>query len=333
MRRGGAPLARILQLASTFLLLANACEGEGTDHPEQPLVLATSVKPNQLALNKHTLCWSAWHLWTLGRTEQAIFCLGLARAGENDAFKLTDVLSRFSDLVLDEDNVYWSDNDHRDIDLATGSVMRRPLPDGPNETLSTQSPGTSVVGDLMVLDGHLYYRGGSLLRRVPVQGGPAEDLVTMAGPSIWFTSHGDHIYWVERGGAGRSIRRLDTGTRQTETIVEDTVIGPLSADDRNVYWTKGGATLGEDVIMKKSLSGGPAEVLVGGQKDPFFHVSDGRFLYWAERLTQKIWKVPIDGGQPILLTHYGRHPSHLVIDDQFVYWGDLMTGELLRLPR
>ena len=151
-------------------------------------------------------------------------------------------------------------------------------------------------------------------------------------PSIWLVSHGDHIYWVEVGGLGQVIRRIHAGTGQTEMIAEDTLIGPLSVDDRNVYWTKG-VNVGEDLIMKKSLSGRPAEVLVGGQKDPFFHVSDGRFLYWAERLAQKIWKVPVDGGQPILLTHYGRHPSHLVIDDQFVYWGDLMTGELLRLPR
>ena len=316
-----------------FMLLLPSCEGQGADAVARPTVLATSARPDQLAVNKNTLCWSSWHLRSLGPTNQSIFCLPLAEASDELALKVFDSRSRFSDFTLDDESVYWSDNDTENIDIATGSVMRRPLPDGPKETLSTQSSGRAVVGDLVVLNGYLYYRAGSLLRRVPVQGGPAEDLVTMAGPSIWFTSHGDHVYWVERGSAGRSIRRLHTGTLQTETIVEDTIIGPLSADDRNVYWTKGGANLGEDLIMKKSLSGGSAEVLVGGQKDPFFHVSDGRFLYWAERLTQKIWKVPIDGGEPILLTHYGRHPSHLVIDDQFVYWGDLMTGELLRLPR
>jgi hypothetical protein len=125
-----------------------------------------------------------------------------------------------------------------------------------------------------------------------------------------------------RDGSGDSDAGCDSGDPAIACVVGvDGIyeIGTaLAVDDDNVYWTKQGQTVSEDLIIATPRTGGKTVTVARATAEAL--ASDGANVYWgAEAPVAGIFRAPVGGGNVTMLAA-ARLPMCIALDETNVYW-------------
>lgn len=182
--------------------------------------------------------------------------------------------------------------------------------------LDTHDSSPYIAG---VVDGYVYYWGGTTLRRVALSGGEAEEVGPVSGRPflrgkdllVWFEQEGD-----ASDGPYRIVRAPLTDPADTTTLATNVpVVYGLMADDEYAYWS-GDAT----DVFRVLLTGGDPEVFIPGAQPTGSLIHDGYF-WWLDFQTKSLNRIGLEGGTPERLTDI-HHGGTMAGEGDGVYWAD-----------
>ncbi len=263
-----------------------------------------------------------------------------------------------SDLVLAGDSVYTLSKDN-------GLILKVAKTGGAPTGLAVGE--ITAESDLAASDQYLYWTQAepqgnscdpppdptSVIRRMTLAGGTAEDFVTMERGELTLTTNGNYLYWISRVGTnvtcsfkGGAKRRLHTGGA-IESFITDRNLERITIAGDNIYiahllrfsprprygWTRiKKSTL--EVVHQYASEGGYLE---GGEI-----VSDGTFLYRADVSFDQFSEGPAPAGslmaigendfndQGMALLPHTYH-SQVAFDGSELYAS--FDGNIVALPR
>lgn len=140
-------------------------------------------------------------------------------------------------LAVDATNVYW-------VDLASGTLTKKPLAGGPAVTLALVSPyTTSLALDSAAVPGenavNAYWTEtdtGSV-KTVPVAGGATVTLASGSGTPYSVAADSTAIYWVNAEPVNGTVVKLSYGESTPITLASNQDDPEFIAlDSTNVYW-------------------------------------------------------------------------------------------------
>ncbi len=144
-------------------------------------------------------------------------------------------------FVADDQHVYWAS-----VSVDPGSaIMSCPVGGGAATVLAeaVKPSGITIAGPF------LYWAEGALsltpdhptaaIRRVPIEGGDAVDVVTTPELPGRLASDESHLYWADN--AARLVRKANLDGRDIVTLGSEGVTGPggLAVSGGTVYWSNG----------------------------------------------------------------------------------------------
>jgi hypothetical protein len=181
--------------------------------------------------------------------------------------------------------------------------------------------------------GYLYFKDEGLLRRVPITGGPAEDVMSWNVQSWTFVIRNSSVIWVESAFGGKtrllqaSIGSADAGA---PTVLVDNIDPPdtILSDGQALYWDVLNSTNGG--IHKLTLANSKLETLVP-DAGPTGMVLQGTYLYWNDSSTEEMKRIPVAGGtaESVAQILWG---GAMAADDLNIYWNDDSDGVVMRWP-
>ena len=127
-----------------------------------------------------------------------------------------------------------------------------------------------------------------------------------------------------RDGSGDSDAGCDSGDPANACIAGVDGIyevgTALAVDDDNVYWTKEGQVVSEDLIVATPRTGGNTITVARATADALS--SDGTNVYWGSgEPVAGIFRAPVGGGDVTMLAAAGL-PMCIALDETNVYWTD-----------
>lgn len=141
----------------------------------------------------------------------------------------------------------------------------------------------------------------------------------------------DHVYWVERGGAGAVRRTAKTGG-PVETLA--TGAAPYAyfcaVDGAHLYWTE----FDTGRLRRVPRAGGAVETWADGLGNPGQVAVHGGFVYWVEYAGNAVRRRAVAGGVVETLAADLEGPQGLAVDDEAVFWTEFSDPpRLKRLDR
>lgn len=220
-------------------------------------------------------------------------------------------------VAVDASYVYWASN-------TAGAVVRVPVTGGQPAALTTICGGRAWVA----IDSRSVYCA------VPGSGGPGSGIIgrtalfgsepTMiaSGMSINQLAVGrDAVYWTTTRGEVMTVG-LEGGSPTTLAAINGNATS-LAVDDANVYWVNllGGVSLTVTVLKVAASGGDPVELArFEGTQGPSNLALDGTYVYWADRNTGAVVKVPVAGGPSEVVFTMGTQATSVAVDASGVYW-------------
>jgi hypothetical protein len=199
-------------------------------------------------------------------------------------------------LVQSTGNLYWTshyyDGQHNQLSVWRTGKTASP---GDERALWQENAGTSdrfgaltyanVAGTWYGYFIDNYWAGAlggpgnrvSVIKRVPLAGGPAVALRTTNNPLLAYTqlpgvvgqndlvTDGAYLYWAD----SQAIRRMPIGGGAVSTLANGTALGHVALDDSYVYYSSG------TTIRRVPKSGGASTILVSGYTVTALQVTPG----------------------------------------------------------
>jgi hypothetical protein len=250
----------------------------------------------------------------------AIACTVLAGTASS-AFGETEVLveglSEPSDLVLDDEHLYWTNR-------GDGSLMLKPKAGGDAAVLVADQ---DRIGRVVVDETHVYWTAGPQILKMPKAGGDSvllaeSEMRERRGPSgiavddsrvywtLYFESDGfvmavnkqggdperlasgqdgaffivaqsNHVYWSNHAGQGKQVMHFDLANRDLSVVAKDQYNPTwVAVDEHSVYWTNLRRKRG--AIMRAGIDGGGVEEFAGQLGGPSVVALDENQVYWTD---------------------------------------------------
>jgi hypothetical protein len=233
------------------------------------------------------------------------------------------------DVVIDANNVYWTDNI---------GVFERPLAGGTTVNLTATGGGGGQPFGLAVDATSVYWSDqvrGQVYRAAIGGGTPGNSACpacTWSQPNQ-IAVNATTLYVVDEG-AGQIVAVNTQGT-PAMTPLYTGLAQPtdVALDSTSVYWTE----LGSGVIAKGPLVGLPGnEIVLARSARPDRIILAGGFAFFLDEQTG-LRRVPIEGGSPaITVESFLTNPlangyGQLAGDADAVYYHDA-SGSLMKLP-
>jgi hypothetical protein len=218
----------------------------------------------------------------------------VATKGDADTLVTTSIAA--NGLVVGPGGVYWT-NDLAEVchspfvDLMPpkvdascgGDALVPPVDGGAGTTPNHLSINTTDV--------YLAVTELGQIRMTPIKGGKSERIVKgNAGQRLVFASDEDLVWSfnTDSKDSGTLTRSLPDGG-EAAVIATSEPIQAILIDGSNIYFS---TSAGGGRIAKVAREGGPITVLACDTHQPSAFAVDGTFLYWGDRYTAGIWKVP-----------------------------------------
>jgi len=209
---------------------------------------------------------------------------------------------------------------------AYGSEDRRgiysvPTSGGAPTQLANALVSASAACKLVATDGaHVYYVNGSMLERVPVTGGPTEELApaTAADSDARCVALDEtSVFWLGKpsgqGGVSAGLMRMPKQGGPVSTVALPEVVSFVIRGDVAYLGTN------NEVMAVPKLGGTPvvlAGQLVYGTRSVD---SDGAFVYVGDHVEDSVFRVSVEGGAPETLAS-DQAPYGLLVDGSILLW-------------
>jgi hypothetical protein len=217
------------------------------------------------------------------------------------------------EIVVDALRAYWVEGGIYGTVEGYGRILTLPLAGGSPSSIADSGPGKLPA--FAVDDTHVYFANKWTVKRVPLDGGPVEQLGRGYFNIDQLVTDGSHVYWVETPQA--IVYRVSVNGGPVTLVGAG--LGPsatLDLDATNVYWVDH-----YDTIRKAPKAGGATVVLAGPL--PFFSeiVTDGIDVHFVEDDSGAAGRIPVGGGatSPTTGTEV-RSQVSLALDQQDLYW-------------
>jgi hypothetical protein len=243
-------------------------------------------------------------------------------------------------VVVTEDSVYWVTSGPASLpyqypsnltSVPPGRVRKRSRAGG--TTAETLFEGGSPCG-LAVVGARVFWvdRGDPELDQsngtVRVHDGAVSTLVTGEAAPTGLVADDEFLYWTRFGtkalaytdGAvvrarqdGSEVTVLATGALQANTLVQDSSWLYLTGSQR-VYRVKKDGSTGLVAITKDADAGGAMDF------DFDELATDGKHVYWANRVPGWVQRLPVGGGVSELIAEGQVIPHLVALDDEYLYF-------------
>lgn len=274
-----------------------------------PVVIASSTRPDQIAVSKTDL------YWVDGGNN------GLVKKSKNGGpavllFHVSLAQDFVNDVAADDTGVYFA---------TTYGIMRIDNSGGKPIVLAS----TTIHNWKLALDQTSVYwigdtgseKKGSSLMKVSKSGGAFITLVSdifASGLAIDSTN----VYWSEELSYG--ISKIGKNGGESSRIAKWIVgVSDIAVDETSIY------AAGPAGPMKIDKATDTLRTLVPTQSHRAYRIAvDATSVYWT---TGDIMKVSKSGGQPVILAADRETSGNLVVDDTSVYWTELKRGLVMRV--
>lgn len=207
------------------------------------------------------------------------------------------------------------------------TIFAVPATGGTPETFHQES---SILYSMTADASHLYWSQLPLMpmarpqiRRRPFAGGPAQDVVTLAGDvSGEIAVAGNDVFYALFDGVQYTIEKVATsgGTPVALAVTPDRPLS-LAVDAGAVYW------LDATSIRTVPITGGtPVTVHTGLQSPVDLVVAAGQYLLWTENaccpVTGRVMRVPISGGTAVEIAAAPDAPRRMFVHGDEVLWAE-----------
>jgi hypothetical protein len=189
---------------------------------------------------------------------------------------------------------------------------------------------------------HLYFAAAAenAVRRVPVQGGPAELLTLDATLDSNIALDDTYVYFMTgygtNGGVGRAPKTgVPDGGTSTTIATATFPVAFLAIDAANVYWTagrfSGGPIQGGVYLSPKTVDGGLGVKVTAGSivAETTSVAVDDANLYFSNVAGRIFWLTKGPNGTGGLLASSQAGATGLLADGKRVYWANRGTGSIL----
>jgi len=230
---------------------------------------------------------------------------------------LVEELFEPSDLVLDDDHLYWTNR-------GDGSLLRKSKAGEDGKTLVANQ---DRIGRVVVDETHVYWTAGPLIMKmskaggdavvlaesemrerrgpsgiavddsrvywtlyfetdgvvmaVDKQGGNPERLATGQNGAFFIVVQSNQVYWSNHSGPGQRVMHFDLTNRDL-SIVAENQYNPtwIAVDEHSIYWTNLRRKRG--AVMRARKSDVHVEEFAGEQAGPSVVVLDDAYVYWSD---------------------------------------------------
>lgn len=226
-------------------------------------------------------------------------------------------------MAVDDTSVYFAD--------ATG-LKKVSIQGGVVETLATQL-ATGTVSALAT-DGEFVYwlsrRRSPIVRKIPVGGGPIEDLMSVGSSQRYASSRlvleNGYLYWVEYASSippAGAIMKLSVLGGPAITLVSDLSIGDVAVAGADLYFTEAGYP---DTVRKISIDGGQISTLAA-ISDGSSLAADNGSVYWVN-----FFQLGTASGGTQRWLAAGPEGFAIAVDQDGIYWMEY-PGEIVKIDR
>ena len=244
-----------------------------------------------------------------------------------------------------------------------GWLERVPTAGGAQEFLHKNASGTG--GPIVLDQTNLFWNDNSNMMRGTLDGVTTWVINTQVGSLSSLASDALYLYWASDGSVMRALKsNLPVALASNQGL-----IGNLTIDTQNVYWTvgteirttpiKGGAvttivsnlpsasalavdaqsvywTDAVGTVNKAPLGGGAAQTLVGGQTTPVQIAVDASHIYWLSMGVSNdgtVMRANLDGSKPTTLVAGLAQPNRMVTDAKTLYWENKGDGGIWKIAK
>lgn len=228
-------------------------------------------------------------------------------------------------IAVDDNNVYFAD--------ASG-LKKASLHGGIVELLAAELEIGTVSA--LTADGQFVYllsgRRNPIVRRIPVNGGPIEDVTSPASvtrhASGKFILNNGYFYWIEHSytaPANDAIMKASVSGGQALAVVSGTSLGDMDVANGFIYFIEGGFP---NAVRKISVDGG-LPITLGGAHDGAALAVEGASAYWIDFFD--LDTVSVSGGsQRMIMANAGG--IALALSSTAIYWMDY-EGNIVTIDR
>lgn len=219
--------------------------------------------------------------------------------------------------------------------VAAGALYVADKRVGPALVLTVDRRGASF--DALAIDGTTAFIATSDARimSIPVSGGTAAIVATVAAPATTIAASGNHVYFATSDGALARVAKTGGDIEPLATITG--AIRGLEADDVAVYVATGAAEETPAGIVRVPLDGSAVTVLAAGA-EPCAMIRDGRRLFWtsiaaaSEDGTKagkgEVKRLSLEGGEAATVASGAFSACAIAADKDSLYFATTIAGAL-----
>ena len=267
---------------------------------------------------------------------------GVYRVSKNGGAVETIAATTAGSVAVDDRFVYWGEGDPN----AQTTLRRRAKLGGETVTLGSSASRTGIASD----GAYVYWGSGcgetdsGTIRRVPIDGGPSQDLAS--GQCTWQLALADDgsLYWLvgwlaKAPGAGHvsMVRRMERGGGPiVDLLVVDRQIEAFAISRGKIAWVTSDSAYELWQSQCEAPGACTSVQLDGGVPGTWgnFGVGDGTAWYWTSDSALRsgnLMFVPQDGAKARSLG--ALLGGVLAVDDERVYGLTTWTGEVFAFAK
>lgn len=183
----------------------------------------------------------------------------------------------------------------------------------------------SLAQDEIWLYGAGSFAGGTGIARLK-KADPKDvhPLAYASSPAHFLVARGADLYWTEDRGLGHIVKPADNAADPSKGDTTEPFflsVNPpdgLAVDDNFVYWTQ--AQIGRINRARRDTTDPTTIANVVGALSAGSIASDSKFVFWADRISQRLIRSKTDGSDLHEIVVAQTEPAGLWVDDSGVYF-------------